>query len=272
MAATAALSDVQAQCTKPADADWQKVTLVDGASAMKMDQPVKMSILADGRVFICEMWTGKIKLFTPGSGLAEVGAMTVYNDAVENGLLGIAADPDFATNNWVYVFYSRKLSGATFSAGDGNISPHEHVLARLTFANGRLGNQKDILSYRRQSKRHSAGGLSFDVATKELYIPTGDDVYPLTPITHWGGRNEANAFHNDLATAANTNDLRGKVLRIKPLPFADNATPAMGVGTLIAFPRAICIRPVPTRPGPRFIPWAIATRIRSISTRSRESA
>jgi cytochrome c len=236
MAASATLSNVQAQCTKPADADWQKVTLVDGSSAMKMDQPVKMSILPDGRVFICEMWTGKIKLFTPGSGLAEVGAMTVYNDAVENGLLGIAADPNFATNNWVYVFYSRKLSGSTFSAGDGGISPHEHVLARLTFSAGRLGNPKDILSYKRQSKRHSAGGLSFDPATGELYIPTGDDVYPLTPITHWGGRNETNAYHCDLATAANTNDLRGKVLRIKPLPFADNATPAMGVGTTYTIP------------------------------------
>jgi cytochrome c len=236
MVATAALSDVQAQCAKPADSDWQKVTLVDGASAMKMDQPVKMSILPDGRVFICEMWSGKIKLFTPGTGLTEVGGMTVYNDAVENGLLGIAADPNFATNNWVYVFYSRKLSGATFSAGDGGVSPHEHVLARLTFANGRLGNAKDIFTYKRQSKRHSAGGLSFNTATGDLYIPTGDDVYPLTPITYWGGRNETNAFHCDLATAANTNDLRGKVLRIKPLPFADNATPAMGVGTTYSIP------------------------------------
>lgn len=237
LAASAALVNLHAQtCTKPADADWQKVTLVNGSSPMKLDQPVKMSILPDGRVFVCEMWSGKIKLFTPNSGLAEVGSITVYSDAVENGLLGIAADPSFATNNWVYVMYSRKLSGSTFNAGDGNVSPHEHVLARMTFANGKLGNAKDILTFRRQSKRHAAGGLSFNTATGDLYIPTGDDVYPLVAETYWGGRNETNAYLCDLATAANTNDLRGKVLRIKPLPFADSQTPAPGVGTTYSIP------------------------------------
>jgi cytochrome c len=251
MVASAALSHVQAQtCAKPADADWQKVTLVDGSSAMKMDQPVKMSILADGRVFICEMWSGKIKLFTPGSGLTEVAAITVYNDAVENGVLGIAADPNFATNNWVYIFYSRKQSGATFSAGDGNVSPHDHVLVRMTFANGKLGNMKDILSYRRQSKRHSAGGLSFNTATGELFIPTGDDVFPGTQATYWGGRNETSGYLCDLSTAANTNDLRGKVLRIKPLPFADSETPAIGVGTTYTIPAGNLFAPglAKTRP------------------------
>ncbi len=237
LAVSAAFLEIQAQtCTKPATADWQKVTLVDGNSPMKLDQPVKMSILPDGRVFVCEMWSGKIKLFTPNSGLTEVGSITVYSDAVENGLLGIAVDPKFATNNWVYVMYSRKLSGANFSAGDGGVSPHEHVLARMTFANGKLGNAKDILTFRRQSKRHAAGGLSFNIATGDLYIPTGDDVYPLVATTYWGGRNETNAYLCDLATAANTNDLRGKTLRIKPLPFADTETPAPGVGTTYSIP------------------------------------
>jgi hypothetical protein len=49
-------------CNKPADSDWEKVVLFDGSSPMKVDKPVSMSILPDGRVFVTEMWTGKIKL------------------------------------------------------------------------------------------------------------------------------------------------------------------------------------------------------------------
>lgn len=223
-------------CNKPADSDWQKVTLVDGSSPMKLDKPVSMSILPDGRVFICEMWTGKIKLFTPGSGLTEAATVSVYSDGVENGLLGIAADPHFATTNWVYVFFARKLTGSTYSAGDGNISPHEHVLARMTFSGGKLTNMKDILKVKRLTKRHAAGGISFNTKTGDLYIPTGDDVYPGNSATYWGGRTEATEYFNDLRSAANTNDLRGKVLRIKPLPFSDSETPTPGVGSTYSIP------------------------------------
>ena len=240
-----------AQCVKPADTEWKKVTLVDQNSPVKLNKPVSMSVLPDGRVFLGEMWTGKIMLFTPGTGVTEAGMVPgsvgavggLYRDGagngsegVENGLLGIAADPDFAHNNWVYLFYSRKTKDSSYIAGDGGINPHEHVLARMTFANGKLGNPKDILSFARLTKRHAAGGISFNSATGELFIPTGDDVYPSDLKTHWGGRNEAQAYLNDLRSAANTNDLRGKVLRIKPIPFPDNQTPAMGVGTTYSIP------------------------------------
>jgi cytochrome c len=237
LAVSALAPDAAAQaCAKPADGDWQKTVLVDANSPVKLDKPVAMSILPDGRVFLCEMWSGKIKLFSPASGVSDAGSVAIYSDGVENGLLGIAADPDFAANNWVYVFFARKLPGAAYSAGDANTSPHEHVLARMTFSGGKLGNLKDILTFKRLTKRHAGGGITVNPATGEIFIPTGDDVYPLTEATYWGGRNEANAHLNDLGTAANSNDLRGKVLRIKPIPFSDGATPVPGIGSTYSIP------------------------------------
>lgn len=228
--------DANAQaCVKPADADWQKVVLVDGSSPMKLDKPIGMSILPDGRVFLPEVRSGKIKLYTPGTGVTEVGAVTP-SAPIGNGLLGLAVDPNFATNNWVYVFFTRQLPGASYNAGDANVLPHEHVLARMTFANGKLGNMKDILSFKRLTERHGGGGIAFHPVTGDLYVTTGDDVYPLDLAAHWGGRNEAREYLNSLGTSANTNDLRGKVLRIKPLPFPDSKTPAKGVGTTYTVP------------------------------------
>jgi cytochrome c len=225
-----------AQCVKPGTADWQKVILVDGNSAATVDKPIHMAILPDGRVFMAEMWTGRIKLFTPGAGVTLAGSVTPYADHVENGLLGIAVDPAFATNKWVYVFYSRKLPGPTYSAGDGNISPHEHVLARFTFSGTTLSSPKDVLIFPRQGARHAAGGLAFNKLTGDLFITTGDDTFPGSTTTHWGGRNETSYWLNSLRTSGNTNDLRGKVLRIRPMPFPDTQTPAVGVGTTYTIP------------------------------------
>ncbi|MEO6094211.1 MAG: PQQ-dependent sugar dehydrogenase [Fibrobacteria bacterium] len=221
------------------------------SSSVILDWPDNMFVLPDGRVFITEMWSSRIKLFTPGSGLTEVLAISgTYNDNVENGLLGLAIPPDFATTNWVYVFYSRRLSGSNTSAGDGGIAPHAHALVRYTFAGGKLTNPKDILLIPRQTARHAAGGMTFNPATGDLYIGTGDDTYPAADETIYGGRNETSYWLNSLRTSANTNDLRGKLLRIRPLPFADSQTPVPGAGTTYAIPSGNLFAPGTDRTRP----------------------
>jgi cytochrome c len=224
---------VDAQCTKPT---LQKTILINGSSPATLDKPVGMSVLPDGRVFFAEMWSGNIKLFTPGSGLTKVGSVTPYADHVENGLLGVAADPNFATNKWVYVFWARKLPGSSHNAGDNNVAPHEHVLTRLTFNGSALGSPKDLLTFPRDSQRHAAGGLTFNKKTGDLYITTGDDTFPGSSATYYGGRDETSNYLNSLRSSGNTNDLRGKSLRIRPIPFPDAQTPAMGVGTTYTIP------------------------------------
>jgi cytochrome c len=234
----------QAQCTLPAASQIKRVDLIT-ESSKSLNRPDHMAILPDGRVFITEMWTGKVKLFTPGSGVKEVLPLTIYMDnktgwGTENGLLGIAVDPNFSNTNWVYVFYSRLLkgAGANYSAGDGNISPHEQVLARYTFNGTILTNPKELLIVPRKTARHAAGGLTFNTATGDLYLTTGDDSYPGSDQTKYGGRQDDTTkfWLSSLRTAANTNDLRGKTLRIHPLPFPDSETPILGVGTTYSIP------------------------------------
>jgi glucose/arabinose dehydrogenase len=230
-----AYSGIQAQnCPTPTSGQFRKVMLVNEDSGL--DKPDHMAVLPDGRVFITEMRSGRVKLYTPDAGLTEVLRVNVYNDAVENGLLGIAADPGFATNNWVYIFYSRTIPGGSYSAGDGGVSPHQQVLARYTFSGGKLTNPKELLIVPRLSKRHSAGGMTFNPRTGDLFLTTGDDVYPSADQTRYGGRNEASKHLNSLITSANTNDLRGKTLRIRPLPFPDSQTPEIGVDKTYGIP------------------------------------
>lgn len=226
---------IQAQtCPTPASGQFRKVMLVNQDA--NLDKADHMAVLPDGRVFITEMRSGRVMLYTPDAGLTQALKVTVYNDGVENGLLGIAADPGFATNNWVYIFYSRTTPGNTFSAGDAGVNPHEHVLSRFTFSGGKLINQKELLTFARQSKRHSAGGMTFNTRTGDLFLTTGDDTYPSSDLTKYGGRQESANHLNSLLTAANTNDLRGKTLRIHPLPFPDSETPEKGVGTTYSIP------------------------------------
>jgi cytochrome c len=233
-----------AQCTLPASNQLSKVDVIARSSAA-LNRPSQMSILPNGDIFIGEMWSGKIKLFEAATAkVTDLGTVEVYRDnsgaqgaGVENGLLGLAADPNHATNHWIYVFFSNKISDATHSAGDGNIREHEHVLRRYTVTGGKLTNPKDMLRFPRESARHAAGGMTFNKATGDLFITTGDDTYPGSTNTHYGGRNEASDFLNSLRSSGNTNDLRGKVLRIHPLPFADSENPGVGPGKSYSIPK-----------------------------------
>jgi cytochrome c len=239
-----ALADwANSQCTLPATNQLSKVEVVARSSG-QLNRPSQMSILANGDIFLAEMWSGKIKLWEAAtSKVTEIGTIDVYRDnsgaqgaGVENGLLGIAAHPQYATNHWIYVFFSNKISDAAHSAGDGNIREHEHVLRRYTVTGGKLTNPKDMLKFGRESARHAAGGMTFNKATGDLFITTGDDTYPGSAQTQYGGRNETSDYLNSLRSSANTNDLRGKVLRIHPLPFADTENPGVGPGKSYSIP------------------------------------
>jgi cytochrome c len=229
----AAYTGAKAQgCPTPTSGQFKKVNLVNA----DLDKPDHMAVLPDGRVFMTEMRSGRVVLFTPDAGLTEAVKVAVYSDETENGMLGIAADPDFATSNWVYVFYSRKLPGSSYNAGDAGVLPHEQVIVRFTFSGGKLINPKEILIVPRLSRRHAAGGMTFNRATGDLFITTGDDVYPSSDLTKYGGRQEGTKYLNSLATAANTNDLRGKTLRIRPIKFPDSQAPAIGVDKTYTIP------------------------------------
>lgn len=82
-------------------------TVVSGA-----EQPVDLAFAPDGRVFYTEKETGRIRIIKNGSLLESPFATLPVNNFSERGLLGIALHPDFATNHFLYVFFSRSTTNA----------------------------------------------------------------------------------------------------------------------------------------------------------------
>ncbi len=174
-----------------------------------LNEPTEFAILEDKRIIVVER-KGDIKLFDPEtSQLSIINHIDVYYEQ-EDGLMGIALDPDFNYNRWVYLYYS--------PAG-----PEEkQVLSRFTFRSGKLDMDSEIVMLevptQRQECCHTGGSIQFG-PDGLMYLSTGDDTNPFgsdgfSPSDERPGRSPWDAQKS----SSNTNDLRGSILRIKPLP------------------------------------------------------
>lgn len=174
-----------------------------------MDEPMQMAILPDNNVLVVER-KGAVKLFNDSSKQIKTIAQFNVFSGIEDGLLGVALDPDYSSNNWVYFYYA--------VAGDKNINR----LSRMELRSEELiiASEKILLEIPTQRIYccHSAGYISFG-PDGLLYLSTGDNTNAeetegYVPIDERPGRQ----LSDDQATAANSNDLRGKILRIRPEP------------------------------------------------------
>ena len=132
------------------------------------------------------------------------GADGVVKEA-EEGLIGITLDPKFATNHFVYLLYAEP-------------AVTKHVLARweLNEFDELVAESKQvILEYgtQREVCCHTGGGMTWDAAGNLLLV-VGDNTG--VNFTAHTDERPGRANWDDQRTAANTNDLRGKILRIHP--------------------------------------------------------
>jgi cytochrome c len=67
-------------------------------------QPMEMAIAPDGSVYFIEVG-GKLKVFNPVTREVSVVGEVAITTAQENGLIGLALDPNFAQNHWIYLQY-----------------------------------------------------------------------------------------------------------------------------------------------------------------------
>ncbi len=185
--------------------------------------PGTLDIAPDGRVFYTQ-YGGQLKVYKPSTNsTVTAGTLSVYAGG-EDGLAGVALDPNFATNGWVYLFYSpagsqevNRVSRFTIS-GDSLVSGSEQVLLSFPAA-------------RQSEPGHTGGYLTFGPGGN-LYVGVGDDTNPhessgYTPIDERSGR----TLFDAQKTSANTNDLRGKILRIHP---ESNGTYTVPSGNMFA--------------------------------------
>ena len=174
--------------------------------AQNLDEPMELDIFDDGRIIFVER-KGAVKLFDQASGELRTLATFAVNSKLEDGLEGVAIDPQYNENHWVYFFYSPP-----------GPEPKQHV-SRFIFKDDslHLASEQVIMEVpvQREECCHSAGCLEFG-PDGLLYISVGDNTNPFAsdgyaPIDERPGRSAWDAQRS----SGNTNDLRGKILRIK---------------------------------------------------------
>jgi glucose/arabinose dehydrogenase len=221
--AAAAPADPGGGAETAAVEEFQQVTLAKGVA--ETGEPMTLAVLPDRSVLHTSR-DGTLRLTDAAGNTAVAGKLDVYSHD-EEGLQGVAADPGFATNRFVYLYYAPRLDTPAGDApADGSASdfaPFDGVnrLSRFVLrTDGTLdaGSEKKILDVpaSRGLCCHVGGDIDFD-AVGNLYLSTGDDTNPFasdgyTPIDERASRNPA---YDAQRSSGNTNDLRGKILRIK---------------------------------------------------------
>lgn len=126
--------------------------------------PTAMAIAPDGRIFVCEQG-GALRVIKNGALLATPFVSLTVDPEGERGLLGIAFDPSFTTNGFVYVYYT------------ATTSPRHNRVSRLT-ANGDVavaGSEVPILDLENLSaSNHNGGAIHFGPDGK-LYVAVGEN-------------------------------------------------------------------------------------------------
>ncbi|HJT82080.1 MAG TPA: PQQ-dependent sugar dehydrogenase [Chthoniobacterales bacterium] len=126
-----------------------------------VEQKVTIDNQANGRIQIVNLQTGAKSVFLTVPGIASGG---------EQGLLGLAFDPDYATNGKFYILYT--------AAGSGDIVVEQYqVSADPNVADTTPANIKTVITFPHPQGNHNAGWIGFSPRPNDdhnLYISSGD--------------------------------------------------------------------------------------------------
>ncbi|MHA8071257.1 PQQ-dependent sugar dehydrogenase [Aquirufa ecclesiirivi] len=211
MLSCVALWSFQGNAQAPDENRFVKSVLME-----KLDEPMEMVFLPDGRILFVER-KGDVKQYNPSTKETKVIGHIVVNTKYKNrvgmvreaeeGLMGIAVDPNFKVNHWLYLYYAHPTES-------------KHILVRMELKGEELlvDQQKVVLEVPTQREEccHTGGGMVFD-KSGNLFLTVGNNTSNsnsdgYAPIDERAGQ----AYWDDQRGAANTNNLLGKILRIHP--------------------------------------------------------
>lgn len=199
----------------PTDASFQRVRIpVSLHNAMQIDVDTAEN------VYIMER-DGALRIWKPNGEVVDAGMLDTFSGN-EDGALGMALDPAFDDNHYVYIYYS---SGTAMEQKLSRFELHADVL--------HMDTEKVLLTVPddREVMWHVSGGLTFD-SKGNLLLSLGDNTNPFesngySPHDEGAGRK----LYDAQRTAANSNDLRGKILRITPTADGKYSIPAGNLWT-----------------------------------------
>ena len=151
--------------------------------AEQLDVPWSLAFAPDGRLFFTER-SGRVRVITKGRVEPEPLATLRVTAVTEAGLMGLALDPEFSRNGYLYVMY-------TYRAGD----QLRNRVSRLTERDGKATDEHILLDNLPAGNIHDGGRLKFG-PDRKLYITLGDT--------------------GNSAFAQQRDTLAGKILRINP--------------------------------------------------------
>ncbi|HJL14718.1 MAG TPA: ThuA domain-containing protein [Sandaracinaceae bacterium LLY-WYZ-13_1] len=190
----------------PREWSWQAITT-------ELRNPLAVDVAPDGRVFVIER-TGELYVWSPETGRLTLALDLEVSLDGENGLLGIALSPGFASDGHVFLYY------ASPDETRPDEPPGWNILSRFTMTgDGTLDPSSEMELLRVPSERdccHEGGALDFG-PDGTLYLSTGDNTFPhdaggFAPLDGREGRE----IYDARRTAPNPDDLRGKILRLRP--------------------------------------------------------
>jgi glucose/arabinose dehydrogenase/type 1 glutamine amidotransferase len=220
---------------------------------------IGLDIAGDGKVYWTEIGVqgieseGRLRMYDPETG--ETGTLLTLptradHQSSNDGVLGMALDPEFDYNRRLYVYYSPRQDPGCDScihvghnvvsrftldaAGTAVVAGSAQEILRVPKVKVGNDNRDGVPGQNTYSAHVGGGSLSFD-SDGNLYLGTGDDADPFgegqsgyAPLDQrYPERYDARN------TSASTNDLRGKVLRVRPLA---NAAGTPGPGATYAIP------------------------------------
>jgi glucose/arabinose dehydrogenase len=154
-----------------------------------LTDPTTMAFAPDGRLFVTEQ-RGTLRIIKGGRLLRTpfLNISSKVDSRGERGLLGVAFDPNFSANKYVYVYYTQDTPGTT---------PSHNRVVRFTASGDRavMSSERLILRLNNlsRSENHNGGALNFGEDGK-LYVAVGENA--------------------ERDNAQSLNNLLGKMLRI----------------------------------------------------------
>ncbi|MEO5977354.1 MAG: ThuA domain-containing protein [Chryseolinea sp.] len=178
-----------------------------------LNTPMELDVSNDGRIFYTELRTANLGMYNTKTGKYSLVHQFKVATKGGTGLIGVTLDPKFDSNNFIYVYYAPPTE-------------KEPVMFSLSRFRMKQNNTLDTMSEKVllqvpvqiNSGAHHGGSLAWD-KQGNLYLSTGDSSSPF-PANGYAPLDErpgAEYYSLDAQRgASNTNDLKGKILRIHP--------------------------------------------------------